>query len=398
MEQLNPQSHMKRISKTLNGKIRISVVEPSGNLYGSEYCLLDILESLNLKVFQPEVILPINSSFSKHLIKIEIPCIEILQKEAHRHSCFRKIFSYLKMATHWLKTRPDLIYINQGGILRPVVFLGKRLNIPIICQIQTLEDAQWVSSVNGYHETVSAFICNSKFIAEHTKVSSDKRSVIYYGYKWKNFHTPRKTAPLPKNSMEIGLLGRISKSKGHYFILDAARYLKKMKSSAFHFRFIGDAATKEESTAIHTTVAQNGLSDLIEFRGYRENIGEELAKLDLMVIPSVAEPFGRIICEAAEAKVPVLLSNSGGLGELSCRFNVGMRFVPENADDFLAKLNYTKENYQIVQKDFNIGADRLLKALDMKSYMRIIENLLLKATTGCPVAMNWFGESDDYVT
>jgi glycosyltransferase involved in cell wall biosynthesis len=138
-----------------------------------------------------------------------------------------------------------------------------------------------------------------------------------------------------------------------------------------------------------------GISDLIELRGYREDIAKELAELDLLIIPSLAEPFGRILCEAAEAQVPVLLANSGGLGELSRRFEVGVRFEANNVDDLLRQLNHMVGNREKVRQDFEMSATRLLNALNMESYIRIIEDIIRDSAFGRPTAVSWFGVTRD---
>ena len=108
------------------------------------------------------------------------------------------------------------------------------------------------------------------------------------------------------------MLGRVCEGKGHYFIVEAARLLKQANLRRFHFRFVGDAATPAEGLRIKTLVKRHRLTEWIEFRGYRDDVAAEFAATHLLAIPSFAEPFGRIFCEAAEAQVPVILADAGG--------------------------------------------------------------------------------------
>jgi glycosyltransferase involved in cell wall biosynthesis len=371
------------------GKLRVSIVEPSGLLYGSEFALLDILERLDRSRFLPDVILPKESPFTERLRAANIPFREMLLPMAHQTSKFRKALTYVNLARYWWRNRPDLVYVNQGGILRPVAAIARRLNLPILCQIQTLEDARWVSGMTGVHKQVFAFVCNSCFIRRETKVPEERLSLLYYGYKPKGLSGKRPAAP--RRPLEIGLLGRICESKGHYLIVEVARQLKQANSTAYHFRFIGDAATPMERKRIQALVTAQGVQPWIEFRGYRTDIGAELAALDLLAIPSVAEPLGRIIFEAAEARLPVLVSDGGGLGEVSNYFGLGCSFRSGKADDFLCKLNEINARYDAVAQEFAVAADRMLTALDLREYVGVMEKILEGVAARQPTSLTWQG-------
>jgi glycosyltransferase involved in cell wall biosynthesis len=190
-------------------------------------------------------------------------------------------------------------------------------------------------------------------------------------------------------------LGRICELKGHYFVIEAARRLKTQGSSEFRFRFIGEAATPAESSAARRLVRDSGLADWIEFRGYRADIGEELARIDALAIPSVGEAFGRILCEAAEADVPVVLGDSGGLGELSRRFDIGLRFPPRDLNGFLGVLGRVRAEYGRVAAEFRVAAKRLLDALDLHAYSRVMEGVFVQVAARRPVSVVWTGEEKE---
>ncbi len=372
--------------------LRISVVEPSGQLYGSELCLLDIMQGFDVAAYDTEVLLPRGAPFRKRLEHNGIACRELLWGGAWTAPRWKKMLGYLRLLAHWREERPGLIYVNQGGILRPVAMIAHRLRIPVLCQVQTLEDAHWVSGLASWHRTVSTFVCNSQFTAGHCHVPKDRLSTVYYGYKVKGLRRANRSKPLNANGLVVGLLGRICESKGHHLVIEAIRRMKATGTAPMRFRFVGDAPTVEERAKIGRMAKDSGLLDAIEFRGYQANLAEEFGAMDVLAIPSVAEPFGRVFCEAAEAGVPVVLSDSGGLGELSRRFDIGIRHLPMDMDDFIAKLLLVCTDYEGCVRQFSAGAKRLLGALDYRIYVKEIENLLLRAATGEAVALEWYGE------
>jgi glycosyltransferase involved in cell wall biosynthesis len=372
---------------------RVSVVEPSGLLYGSELALLEILEALDRSRFSAEVVLPAGSPFSERLRAVGVPCLELLRPLAHRASGLKKLLTYCRLAEHWRRQRPDLIYVNQGGILRPIAAIAKRLKMPILCQVQTLEDARWVSSLAGTHAQVSAFVCNSRFVAEHTKVPAKRLCLVYQGYKPKGLRQMRPHAT--RRPLEVGLLGRICESKGHYLVAEAARRLKAVGPDDIHFRFIGDATTERERQRIHGLVESCGLQRMIEFRGYRSDIGAEFEALDLLIVPSLAEPLGRVFFEAAEARLPVLVSNQGGLGEVASFFGAGAQFESGNVDDFLQKLLQMAAEYETRWQEFNAAAERMLGQLKLAPYIKVIERILEGTAARQAVSTVWQGSPSE---
>jgi glycosyltransferase involved in cell wall biosynthesis len=373
--------------------MRVSVIEPSGQLYGSELALLDILEALDRSRFSVEVVLPVGSSFSERLGAMGAPVQELLRPMAHQASRLKKLLTYWRLADHWRRQRPDLVYVNQGGILRPIAAIARRFKLPVLCQVQTLADARWVGGLAGTHAQVSAFVCNSRFIAEHTKVPAERLCLVYQGYKPKGL---RQMHPQTKNRrLEVGLLGRICESKGHYLIVEAARRLKASNSAEFHFRFIGDADNEAERQRIHGLVESCGLKEMIEFRGYRADIGSELTTLDLLAIPSVGEAMGRVFFEAAEARLPILGSDHAGLGEVSSFFGAGVRFQSGNVSDFIEKLQQMAAQYEATWQDFNAAAGRMLAMLKLERYIKVIEQILEGAAAGQPVSEVWLGSPSE---
>ncbi|MEO7262883.1 MAG: glycosyltransferase family 4 protein [Jatrophihabitantaceae bacterium] len=78
--------------------------------------------------------------------------------------------------------------------------------------------------------------------------------------------------------------------------------------------------------------ARYGVSDLICWAGFLD--AAELARLlraaDLVVVPSLYEPFGMVALEAQLAGTPVAVSDTGGLAELVEPGRTGLRFAPQH--------------------------------------------------------------------
>ena len=369
--------------------MRIAVIEPSGGLYGSEFALLDLVEEIG-GVHEWDLYLPKKAALLDRLKALPVSPVPVLAESGDK-SRFARWFSYLRLGMKWCRDRPDLVYVNQAGVIRPISFLCGILKIPIVCQVQTLEDARWVNRKVRRSPAIRSFLCNSRFIARSLLVDEDRKSIFYQGYHWKNLRPPSRPEEDP---YRIGLLGRIGESKGHFLLVEAARILRDQKpGEPWKFVLIGSAKTKEEEQRLKDSIREVGLEDDFEFRGYCPDIAAELARIHLLVIPSIAEPLGRILFEAAEAGLPMVCSDAGGLGEVSRHFDIGLRFESGNAHALANALQAGRSRDRDWQREEAERGMQMLQCLDLPDYASTVNSLLLAAASGEKQAIHWFGKS-----
>lgn len=67
---------------------------------------------------------------------------------------------------------------------------------------------------------------------------------------------------------------------------------------------------------LHEQVARERLSEHVLWLGERSDVGELVRALDVLLLPSHEEPFGRALLEAMALEVPVLATSVGGSREL----------------------------------------------------------------------------------
>ncbi len=85
---------------------------------------------------------------------------------------------------------------------------------------------------------------------------------------------------------------------------------------------------------LSTIVKSMGLEHKVLFTGFVDE--ETLIRLqtyaDVSVVPSLFEPFGIVALEAMAAKSAVVVSDTGGLGEIVDHDKTGVKVYPNNAD------------------------------------------------------------------
>jgi glycosyltransferase involved in cell wall biosynthesis len=70
----------------------------------------------------------------------------------------------------------------------------------------------------------------------------------------------------------------------------------------------------------------------VEFRGFREDVAGELARLDILVHASlIPEPFGQVVVEGMAAGLPVVAPRAGGPSEVIEHDVTGLLYEPGDA-------------------------------------------------------------------
>ncbi len=365
-------------------------------MYGSEYCLLDILDGLKNDPFRWTVILPKGNGFDQLLLDRGIDCQFLMPSVPEATSRAQRFFCYLSILRRLRQLQPHVLYVNQTGSLKAAAFYARLLKLPIVCQVQTLEDARWLSSRPKLHSRVCAFICNSQFIADQTRIDEGKKCVLYQGLPALrttecDFHNLSPRTKDPAQPCTVGILGRIAVSKGHYLLLEAAQKLS-VADANFRFVVIGEGLTAKDTQEFREAVAQAGLASRFEFRGYRTDLLSELRRIDILTIPSLAEPLGRVLFDAAQFGVPTVLSDAGGLGELARRFSIGTCFRSEDSNSLARAIMTVWSHYDESASVFSRAAVQLFHRLPMTSYIAGITEILRRSANHQSSCIQWFGE------
>lgn len=70
------------------------------------------------------------------------------------------------------------------------------------------------------------------------------------------------------------------------------------------------------AASLHALVADTGLDDRVSWMGERDDVPELVSALDVLLLPSWEEPFGRALIEGMALRVPVIAGNVGGPSEI----------------------------------------------------------------------------------
>jgi len=122
----------------------------------------------------------------------------------------------------------------------------------------------------------------------------------------------------------VGLVANVRGSKGHNVFLEAARTVLASAPGA-RFLIVGDGVGFDE---VSQRVRDMGLDASVRLTGFRRDIPQIMAALDVLVLPSVrSEAIPQVIPQALAVGTPVVASTVGGSPEL-IRDGENGRLVP----------------------------------------------------------------------
>lgn len=152
-------------------------------------------------------------------------------------------------------------------------------------------------------------------------------------------------------------LGRVTSQKGPFYFIDAADIVrKKIKNVRFVMAGTGDLLAK----CIKRT-AELRLQDCFHFTGFLtgDDISHMFSISDVLVMPSVSEPFGIVPYEAMNYEVPVIVSKQSGIAEvLDHAIKVDFWDTFKLADEIINVLNNTTATQKMI-KDNAMALDKV---------------------------------------
>ena len=203
-------------------------------------------------------------------------------------------------------------------------------------------------------------ICCSHFMEEEIAntlgIPNDKMDVIANGVDPSKFDLPfdteefRKWFARPEEKI-IFFVGRMVPEKGVQVLIQSIpEILPQYKDVKFVIVGGGDR------THLVKLAEELGVSDRVNFTGYVDD--ETLVKIyrvaDVAVYPSLYEPFGIVALEAMVAKVPVVVTDVGGLREVVDHGINGLTIWADNPDSLAwAILQILKNPYSAKQMTEN---------------------------------------------
>ncbi len=222
----------------------------------------------------------------------------------------------------------DLIHCHDWMTILAGLELSQHLDLPLVVTVHSTENDRtggnpwdWIldvekRGVRGADRVIAVSKRTREQLIQALGADAERVKVVYNAIDASRFSTTRSKEALgwPAESFIVLYHGRLSVQKGVEFFLQAAKLVAEREPRA-HFVISGKG---ELLPHLVNLAFDLGLADRVTFTGYLpdDSLPALYAMSNVFVLPSVSEPFGITVLEAAAAGTPVILSKSAGASEV----------------------------------------------------------------------------------
>ena len=241
--------------------------------------------------------------------------------------------------------RYDIVHTHTPRSLLIGGMAANRAGVPTVHHVQCPAAAD---TTNVWRNRLNAFIERRcmKGVAKVLPVSESLREYLHgQGVKDQDIrvipnavpvHGPLKDRQTPAEPWTIGICAMFRPRKGLDVLIDA---LAKLKAAGHNVRLraVGYFKEPQYKVRIEQQIKDLQVHDMVDWRGFSDSVYDELAQMDLFVLPSLfGEGMPLAILEAMAAGVPVVSTRVEGTPELVRDGIDGVIVEPGDADALAA--------------------------------------------------------------
>ncbi len=264
-------------------------------------------------------------SLVKTLSKSELSQYDVIH--AHDWLCFKA-----GIAAKEMTNKPFVVHIHATEFDR--------------CGGNTVNQQVYEREREGMHKAdhiIAVSELTKRTVVTHYGIDANKVTVIHNGNTPSTTHTSERFASLMRLKHDgkkvILFAGRITIQKGVDYFVHAARKVLEYEKGVY-FIVAGSGDMEQQ---IITLTANLGISQHFLFTGYYtvEEQSSLFTLADLVVMPSVSEPFGIIPLESMSNGTPVIVSKQSGVAEvITHALKVDFWDTDEMANKILAVIHH----------------------------------------------------------
>lgn len=343
---------------------------------GAEVSLLTLTQSIQKYNYRPVVVLGSDGPLHKRLneLKIRVFIYPLDFPHIRNPIPFLKSVFFLIRVIKREKVRlihSNTLWDNQYGVLA-----AKLARIPHILHVRGFSERN--SSWKSIYYMGSFAFCNSK----HTKNAFLKYSkfrkrveVVYNAVDIKKFKPDqrkrkeiRELYGFRNGDFVMGMAGRLAEEKGQLSLLKSLLPMLK-RNPTYKILIAGDAKIHPDTKyteQIASIIKNNSLERNVILTGFIEDMTSFYNALDLFLLPSYREPFGRVLVEAMATRVGIVASKVGGVPEVVDHEETGYLVDPKDADGWNESINKLTAEESLLNQLGEAGRRKVLEKFTLE--------------------------------
>lgn len=374
-------------------KYNILYLHETSILGGAENSLLNLVSKLDKNKFQPFFICPKEGPFIDELKKLNIK-VDLVKFSRLKSLNLFRIYNTIRKIRQTIEKREiDLVHSSGVGTNLLGAISAKLSHVPIIWHARNLlVEGMW--DIDQFFSFLPVkIICNSKAIQgrfSKKEKMQNKIITVINGVDIDKFNPKisgreiRKEFDINEKEIVIGIASRIDPSKGQEYFLHAAAEVVKSYPRV-RFLVAGNAFSPGHSwfrEHLRNLVQKLDLEGKVIFAGFRRDMPQVLAGMDIFVLASDAEPCGRVLFEAMAIGKPIVATNTGGTPEIVIDKQTGLLAPARNSKALAEAIIILLNNNKLAKEMGQKGRERVEKYFTIEEHVRkteaVYKELLLK--------------------
>lgn len=279
----------------------------------------------------------------------------------------------------------DLVHLNDAlPLAEPGILAARLRDKPSIVTVRSF------TPLDDFHRQIShlpaAGIFTSRPLLEDQRRQGAKfrrERIIYNAIDLKAFAQDpdraevRAELGLPQNARVVTVVGRIMRRKGIDIFLEAMARLISENPDLYGL-IVGDVEITDVGldAELQRLAGQLNISDHILFAGHREDVPRLLLASDLLCfVPTLAEPFGRVLVEGMAAGLPVIGARSGAIPDIVVENETGLLVEPTDPEAQAAAIRQILVNPELARQMGEAGRQRASEHFSIERQIAQLDDL-----------------------
>jgi len=302
-----------------------------------------------------------NSPLENHLKTLALPTLSLTNA--------KKFFDFLKIRQFILDHDIKTVLVQVMSDLRPLsMALINHEEIKVFAISHTFVN---VNKKDFWHRwsysKINKLVCltdlHKKNILQNLPLRDSQLEVIPNYVDCNRFHSKnysedvRRSLGAAPGSFLVGVTSRLDPQKGQDCAIKALTLLKR-KNIPVQLAIVGENTRNEQDylSVLRQMTCDYGVENQVCFAGFRQDMEKIMASLDVLLMPSLCETFGRVVIEAMASKTPVIATNAGGVPNIIDNGKNGLLVIPNSHEELATAIETLAHNpayrEQLVERAF----------------------------------------------
>lgn len=373
----------------MKSKIKIVLFLNTTSFGGVEKHVVEIAETIDSAAYEPYIVCPdeLSSLFKEMLPALHENIFAIPQLNITRPKTLFTFGALLR------RLQPDILHCHLYNATRYGAPIAKIVGHTVVIETGHLVE-RWRT---GYKKFVSNLLDSflSLFVDRAIAVSSPvqeyfqkhkkyaaKKVITLHNWCDLDYFSPEKFDPstrlghrkkenIPQDAPVIGIIGRLEEQKGHKYFF---KILPKLiaEHPDIHVLVIGEGSLEQD---LRLMAAQSNILTNTHFLGFRSDIAELLAIIDILVLPSLFEGMPLTLIEASAMGVPMIASRVDGSSDVVVEGETGFLVEAQNTGELRARLHTLITNPDLRRSMAKNAAQYAREKFDMKKQIVQLEDV-----------------------